>query len=113
MTKLSYFRALRSFKELEPDPNLQDLSTADLYRLLEVLDIMEGKKTAKISPKELKTLEYLMEAYQQWGWSSELVTKALAKKKLQKRNREIYNLDLRLLFREVLVWILWAACNLL
>lgn len=47
----------------EYDPNLQRFSTAELYRMLALLDMAEGKGTGKISPQDLKTLELLMDAY--------------------------------------------------
>ncbi len=47
------------------DPNLEGMSTAELYRMIKLLDILEkSKDTAAISPQDLKTLEYLMTAYQ-------------------------------------------------
>ena len=53
-------------KAPEPaDPNLEGLSTAELYRMLEILDMMEGNKMDKVSQRELDTLKFLMDAYQQ------------------------------------------------
>lgn len=51
-------------KEGGLDPTLQQMSTAELLRMLELIDLMEGKQIEKVSPRDLATLNYLMEAYQ-------------------------------------------------
>lgn len=56
---------LEVVKESDLDPALEGLSTAELYRMLELIELMESKKLDKVDPKELETLNYLMQAYTQ------------------------------------------------
>jgi hypothetical protein len=44
------------------DSALENLSTRDLYRMLELLDMVEEKsRMEKVSEREMDTLKYLME----------------------------------------------------
>lgn len=60
-----YNRNLRAQKEEAFDPALKGLSLPELYRMLEVIDMMEAKKTSRVSNKEMDTLNYLLNAYDQ------------------------------------------------
>ncbi len=60
-----FFREVGS-KDAGLDPALQNLSMEDLYRMLALLDLVEESGVnydEKISPKDLKTLGYLVEQY--------------------------------------------------
>lgn len=50
---------------MDMDPALQGLSTAEIYRMLEILDMIETKKTEKLTMKDMDTLKYLLDVYQQ------------------------------------------------
>ena len=47
------------------DPALKGLSLPELYRMLEVIDMVESKKTNRVSNKDIETLNYLLNAYDQ------------------------------------------------
>lgn len=53
-------------KENELDPALEALSTEDLYRMIKILDMLkeEGGDVDAVNENDIKTLEYLMAAYQ-------------------------------------------------
>ena len=40
------------------------MSTPDLIRMLELLDMLESKEQMKASEKELATLQYLLKSYE-------------------------------------------------
>jgi len=51
---------------MHPDPALQGLTTEELYRMIELLDMVKAQEKnyeTKITPGELKTLEFLMQQY--------------------------------------------------
>ncbi|TRY68805.1 hypothetical protein TCAL_09339 [Tigriopus californicus] len=50
---------------MDMDPALQGLSTSEIYRMLEILDMIETKKTEKLTMKDMDTLKYLLDVYQQ------------------------------------------------
>lgn len=43
---------------------LTELSTEELYRMLELLDMLESKGPLEASERELATLQYLLKNYQ-------------------------------------------------
>ena len=57
----------RTMKENELDPALESLSTEELYRMIKILDMLkegEGGDVDAVNENDIKTLEYLMAAYQ-------------------------------------------------
>ena len=43
---------------------LMQMSTPDLLRMLELLDMLESKEAMKASERELATLQYLLKSYE-------------------------------------------------
>ena len=56
----SYFRN----EEKAAEAYLMQMSTPDLLRMLELLDMLESKETMKASERELATLQYLLKSYE-------------------------------------------------
>ena len=47
-----------------PDPALQGLTTEELYRMIELLDLVKAGREDKMNSDDLKMLEFLMGQYQ-------------------------------------------------
>eukprot|EP00093_Oithona_nana_P009011 09011.XXX_267874_268360_1 [CDS] Oithona nana genome sequencing. len=51
-------------EEKAAEAYLMQMSTPDLLRMLELLDMLETKDTMKASERELATLQYLLKSYE-------------------------------------------------